>query len=148
MNFNTCAQVIGLARELEEKATAFYQEMARKFPQPEGELFVGFAQENGRFIVQVERAYYGVISDAFEGCFAFDINPQDYSFSTDVGAGYAGALSQALQMEEKLQKFYIDAAAQSRSLMADIPRAFNLVARKRGSRIEDLKSLLEKASSR
>jgi hypothetical protein len=146
LNYNTCSQVIGLARELEERASAFYQELAQKLPQPEGDLFRGYAQENSRLIGQVERAYYGVISDAFEGCFSFDINPSDYAFQTEAGPGYAAALSQALQIEEKLLQFDTDAAAQSKSLMADIPRAFSLVARKRNSRIEELKTLSAKAS--
>jgi rubrerythrin len=52
------------------------------------------------------------------------------------------ALERAIEMEEKIIKFYIDAAEQSKSLMADVPRAFKIVAKKRESRRSMLKSLL------
>jgi len=48
-----------------------------------------------------------------------------------------------IALEEKMQQFYTDTAEQSKSLMADIPRAFAMIARKRGSRISMLKSLLQ-----
>ncbi|MBT9170736.1 MAG: hypothetical protein DDT18_01083 [Actinobacteria bacterium] len=47
-------------------------------------------------------------------------------------------------MEEKIIKFYSDAAEQSQSLMADVPRAFQMVAKKRDKRRAMLKSLLGK----
>jgi len=47
-------------------------------------------------------------------------------------------------MEEKIVRFYSDAAQQSRSLMADVPRAFAMVAKKRDNRSSILKSLLDK----
>ena len=108
------------------------------------DLFLSFAKENGEYITQIERAYYGVISDALEGCFAFNINPQEYGLKTDLAekASYAEALVKAIEMEEKIIKFYLDAAEQSNSLMADVPRAFKMVAKKRGNRLSSLKSLL------
>ena len=140
--FNTCAQVISFVKELENSSGAFYRDLAQRYPQ--GASLLTFAQENGRFITQIERAYYGVITDAFEGCFAFNINPDDYRLDTGVGASYAEALSRALDIEQRLVKFYTDGAAQSRALMADLPRAFSLVARKRGERLAQLGSLLSK----
>jgi len=59
---------------------------------------------------------------------------------------YAEALKQALAVEEKMQQFYTDAAEQSKSLMADVPRTFTLLTNKRGKRIELLKSLIANAS--
>ena len=93
----------------------------------------------------IERAYYGVISDAIEGCFAFNINPDEYTFETasvDM-AGYSDAVSKAVEIEEKIVRFYSDAAEQSNSLMADIPRAFKMVIKKRDSRRPKLRSLIE-----
>jgi len=46
-------------------------------------------------------------------------------------------------MEKKIIECYLVAAEQSQYLMADIPRAFKLVAKKRNDRIEKLQSLLE-----
>ena len=97
-------------------------------------------------IIQIERTYYGVISDAIEGCFSFTINPDGYTLKTELveNARYSDALNQAVKMEEKITEFYSDAAEQSKSLLADVPRVFTMVARKRGNRIPMLRSLLHK----
>ena len=107
---------------------------------------VKHVKENEKNIVQVERAYYGVITDAIEGCFSFNIDPTEYSFKAELAekASYSEALDKALEIEEKIIKFYSDAAEQSKSLMADVPRAFKMVAKKRGNRQSTLKSLLSK----
>jgi len=47
-------------------------------------------------------------------------------------------------MEEKILKFYSVAAEQSKHLMADVPRSFNLVAKKRNERISKLKAIIER----
>ena len=96
-------------------------------------------------MTQIERAYLGVITDAIEGCFAFDIDQEQYQFTTHLeeGASYSEVLRRALKMEKKIIECYLVAAEQSQYLMADIPRAFKLVAKKRSERIEKLQSLLE-----
>ena len=58
-------------------------------------------------------------------------------------ASYADALNKAIEIEEKIIIFYSDAAEQSRSLMADVPRAFSMVVKKRSSRGEKLRLLLQ-----
>jgi rubrerythrin len=60
-------------------------------------------------------------------------------------ASYSDALKEALAMEEKILKFYGIAAEQSKHLMADVPRSFTLVAKKRSERIPKLKALLDQA---
>jgi len=55
---------------------------------------------------------------------------------------YSDAIKKAIEIEEKILKFYIDAAEQSKSLMADVPRSFKLVAKKRERRLFTLKSLI------
>jgi hypothetical protein len=50
-------------------------------------------------------------------------------------------VAKAIGIEEKIKKFYEDAAEQSKSLMADVPRAFVRIAAKRGERIAKLKAL-------
>ena len=96
---------------------------------------------------QIERAYYGVITDMIEGCFAFNLNPEDYQVKAapSKDASYSDALKEALAIEEKILKFYGVAAEQSRHLMADVPRNFTLVAKKRNERIPKLKALLDQA---
>jgi rubrerythrin len=145
MNINTCSQVVSLARELEQQAAGFYQELARRWPQ-KGELFLALAKDKENYVTLVERAYYGVISDAYEGCFAFDMDPEAYSINIDLpeGASLSEAGAAALAMEEKLIGFYREAARQSKSLMADVPRAMELVAKKRAERLGKLRPLVEK----
>ena len=142
MKLHTASEVISLAKSLENESVKFYQDLSQKYAKDK-DVFLSFAKENGKNVVQIERAYYGVITDAIEGCFAFNINPDDYAFKTELaeGASYSDALDRAVEMEEKIVKFYSDAAEQSESLMADVPRAFMMVARKRGNRVAKLRSL-------
>jgi len=145
MVINTASAAISFTKKLEEDSAKFYEDLSRRYPK-DADVWLSLAKENRKNIVQVERAYYGVITDAIEGCFAFNINPDDYAIKTEVaeGASYADVLGKALEIEEKIIKYYVDAAEQSKSLMADVPRAFVLIARKRDNRRATLKSLLGK----
>ena len=146
MGISTCSGAISLSRELENESAKFYQEMSKRF-EKDKDLFLGFAKDNAKYVTQIERAYYGVITDAIEGCFAFDLNPEDYQVkpTPSKDASYPNALKEALAMEEKILKFYHVAAEQSKHLMADVPRNFNLVAKKRNERVPKLKALLDQA---
>jgi len=145
MIINTCSGAMSFAKALENESAQFYQNLSQTFVKDK-EAFLSFAKENGEFIIQIERAYYGVITDAIEGCFAFHINPEEYALKTELAenASYAEALAKAIEIEEKIIKFYSDAAEQSKSLMADVPRAFRMVAKKRNNRQSTLKALLDK----
>ena len=145
MVINTCSGAMSFAKELENKSAQFYQNLSQRFVKDK-EVFLFFAKENGGYITQIERAYYGVITDALEGCFAFHINPEEYALKTELAekAIYSEALGRAIEIEEKIIKFYSDAAEQSKSLMADVPRAFRMVAKKRNNRQSTLKALLDK----
>jgi rubrerythrin len=142
MRLQTASSVISLARELEGESASFYEDLAQRYADGK-DAFLSFAKENKKNVVQVERAYYGVISDAIEGCFAFDLEADDYALKTSLAkeASYSEALGQAVKMEETMVKFYTTAAEQSKSLMADVPRAFMQIAKKRSQRIENLGSL-------
>ncbi|MDI7260423.1 MAG: hypothetical protein QME90_10945 [Thermodesulfobacteriota bacterium] len=145
VGISTCSGAISLSREMENKSGKFYQELSNRYEQDK-ELFLAFSKENEKYVKQIERAYYGVITDAIEGCFAFDLNPEDYQVKAapSKAASYSDALKEALVMEEKILNFYQVAAEQSKHLMADVPRSFTLVAKKRSERIPKLKALLEK----
>jgi len=146
MGISTCSGAISLSRELENESAKFYQGLAQLY-EKDKELFLAFAKENAKYVSQIERAYYGVITDAIEGCFAFDLNPEDYQVKAMLpkGASYSDALKEAITMEEKILNFYRIAAEQSKHLMADVPRNFTLVAKKRNERIPKLKALLDQA---
>jgi len=145
MSISTCSGAISFSRELETESAGFYEELAKKF-EKEADLFLGFAKENKKFITQVERAYYGVITDALEGCFAFDLGTEQFEIKALLSgpADYAGSLASALKIEEKIVEYYRVAAEQSKHLMADVPRSFTLVAKKRSERIARIKDLLGK----
>jgi hypothetical protein len=60
----------------------------------------------------------------------------------NVSAKFYEDLSHRYSKDKDLLKFYSDAAEQSKSLMADVPRAFKMVAKKKANRQSRLKSLL------
>jgi len=147
MEISTCSGAISLTKELENESAKVYQELAQKF-EKDKDLFLAFAKENGKFYSQVERAYYGVITDALEGCFAFNLNSEDYQFKKTLpkDISLSNAVAEALKMEETMLRFCQTAAEQSKHLMADVPRAFTLVVKKRNERISKLKALLDQAT--
>jgi rubrerythrin len=144
MQLNTSASVISFAKQLEADSAAFYEKMAEKYPKA-AELFLAFSKENNKYTTMIERAYYGVITDAIEGCFAFSVETDKYTFEREPakGLGYTDALNQAIDMEQKLISFYTDAAEQSKAFMADVPRTFLIVAKKRMNREDRLRALLK-----
>jgi len=142
---HTAAEVLTLAKKLESESAKFYENLAQRYTEGK-EISLSFAKENSKYIVQVERAYYEVITDAIEGCFSFEgIDTDNYSIETELleGTSYSDALRMAIALEEKIIKFYLDTAKVSKSLMADVPRAFEMVAKKRNERIPKLRSLLK-----
>jgi rubrerythrin len=145
MILNTCSAVISLSKQMETETAKFYENIAEKNIEKK-ELLIAIAKENMKFIGQIESAYYGVITDAIEGCFAFELDTDKHKIDTGTSSitGLTEAMNKAIEIEEKMILFYTDAAEQSRTLMADVPRAFTMVAKKRGNRIQTLKSLLEK----
>jgi rubrerythrin len=145
MNLHTASEVISFAKELENESARFYQDLSLKYAKDE-DVFLSFVKENGKNVIQIERAYYGVISDAIEGCFAFDISPDEYEFKTELPAkaSYSDALERAVEIEGMMIRFYSDAAEQSNSLLADVPRVFKMVVKKREQREPKLRSLLGK----
>ncbi len=142
MNLHTASEVISLARKLETESARFYEDLAREYAGVK-EIFQSFAKENTRNIVQIERTYYGVISDAIEGGYAFDMNPDTYTIETTLSHIITRDLEEAIKLEEKMVRFYSDAATQSKSLLADVPRSFAIIAMKRADRILRLRSLIE-----
>ena len=142
MIIHTASEGVTLAKKLENDSAGFYETLAQKFSN-QSENFLAFAKENKRNVTQIERAYYGVITDAIEGCYAFNLNDDDYSINTTLAsdAGISTAVKQAVQLEEKIVQFYKTAAEQSGSLMADVPRTFSMIAKKRENRVAKLKSL-------
>jgi len=145
VEINTASEAISFSQKLEDDGAHFYQDLAQRHTEGK-ELFLSLAKENAKNIVQVKRAYYGVISDAIEACFSFEgIDTDDYSIDTKLpkDMSYSDALRAAVAIEEKTVGFYSKAGEVSKSLMADVPRAFEIVVKKRDKRISRLRALLE-----
>jgi rubrerythrin len=144
MSMHTASEIISLARKLENESAEFYEELSQKYATDEDVLH-SFAEENKRNVVQIERVYYGAISDAIEGGFAFDMEADDYIFEASLAqnAGYHDALDKAIKIEGQITRFYSDAAEQSQSLMTDVSRVFKLLTQKRNARRPKLESLLK-----
>lgn len=142
MKLNTASAVISFAKELEENSTRYYENLIQKYTQDK-ETLLAFIKENKKNIVSVQRVYYEGITDAIEGCFSFEgLDTDNYSFDIELpkDASYSNVLEKAIKIEEKIQKFYLDSAEVSKSLMADIPRVFERIAKKRKKRKIELKS--------
>jgi len=145
MQLNTSASVISFAKQLETDSAGFYEKMTERYPEG-AELFLTFSKENNKYIIMIQRAYYGVITDAIEGCFAFSVETDKYTFEKEPmkGTNPPDDLNQAVEMEQKLLSFYSDAAEQSKAFMADVPRTFLIVAKQRKKREDKLRALLSR----
>jgi rubrerythrin len=134
VRLHTSSEVISLAKEIESRSARFYENLAEQHEKD---------KENKKNIIQFERAYYGVISDAIEGCFTFDIEPSKYAFGEVVieSMPYKDAINSIIEMEEKIIGFYSDASEQSQSLMADVSRVFQIIAERRSKRKSNLVAL-------
>jgi len=142
MNLRTASETLSFLRELEEKAAKFYEELAEKFPENKDD-FLLCAKENRKYNKQVQMAYQSVISDAIEGGYAFSLEPEDYAFETDLpdGASLKEAAQKALSVEDRIMSCYSTGAEQSASLLADVPRNFKMILKKRKKRLAMLESL-------
>ena len=143
MIIHTMSEGITLARKLENDSAAFYEALAKKFT-ANAETYLALAKENKKNVAQIDRAYYGVITDALEGGYALNLEADKYVIKTTLAAGAKTAeiVKQALVMEDKIIDYYIVAAEQSRALMADVPQTFLQIAKKRKTRKEKLEELL------
>jgi len=132
-----------LAKKLENDSAKYYEEEAERLPEVT-ELFHAFAKENKRNATYIERTYYGVITDAIESSYCFDLDPSGYLLdlqfpdSEDIRVTL---IEKSLEIEKMIITFYTEAAEQSESLMADIPRVFVLIAKKRRRRVCQLEGL-------
>jgi len=145
LTLNTASAVISFVTRSEEETAKFYEQLAAKYPKGT-DAFLAFSKENRKNKVTVERAYYGVISDALEACFSFKegLDPATYSVEAGLpdGATYADAVAAAIEKERRIQKMYLESAKLSEGLMADVTRSFKVMARKREDRLAKLNALL------
>jgi len=139
MKLHTASEVVSLTRLLENEIAVFYEQTGRLGKNEE--VLRGFARENRRYVLQVQQAYNNVISDAFEGGFAFDIEADEFKIAPPKGISFSDAIGDLISVEEKMELLYTVAAEQARSLLPDVSRAFSAIARKRQARIERLREM-------
>jgi len=145
MRLKTASEIVKFAGELEEKSANFYEKMAERFPERK-DIFLSFAKENRKCKKMVQRAYSEVVSDALETGFSFEgMESEEYLIETNFfqNENVRLLLNKALEMEKKIQKFYLDAAEKSKSLLADVPRVFERIGEKREERKHKIKDLQE-----
>ena len=143
MKLNTMAGVMSFVSKIENDSASFYRNYAEKYPELES-IFLSWNKENSKFEKNVKRTYFGVITDTLESNYAFQgLDTDDYNFETqlpeDVDSSEAG--KKACEIEETIKNFYLKAAQLSDGLMADIPRLFIKIAKKREERCQSLESL-------
>jgi rubrerythrin len=140
----TAATIISFAEKVEDNSAAFYEELARRFPQSRDD-FLAFARESKKNKVMIVRTYQETITDALEACFSFEgLNLQPYVVKGISGRGnsYIEALQDAVELEGKAGRFYSDAAGHCASFLATIPRVFRRIAEARNKRRLELESLI------
>ncbi len=143
MRLQTASETISFSKaEIEEKAAKLYDDLASRFDDKGGD-FSTFAKENRKFAKQIQMAYQHVITDAIEGCYAFDLESDDHILDTDLaqGASLSDAVAKAIATEDKIIAFYEKATEQSGPLLADVPRNFKIIVKKRNKRLDTLKSM-------
>lgn len=143
MRLQTASETLSYMEQLQTQASAFYKTIIEKYGEDE-DAFKLFIKENKRFTGDIMFSYRSVISDALEGCYAFDMESDEFVLDTELGdnQSYTDALEKAVAMEEKLIALYEAGAKQSADLLADVPRAMLRVVKKlRKNRIPKLMSL-------
>jgi len=134
MKLNTMAAVMSFVSRIENDSALFYEECAAKYPELK-EPLLSWSKENRKFEKNVKRTYFGVITDTLESNYAFEgLDTDDYAFETSVSGTASEAAVKSNEMEDKIKAFYLKAAELSEGLMADIPRLFKKIARKREDR--------------
>jgi len=139
---HTASSVIKLAEAQETASARFYDAALQKAPlRPD--LFEAYAAENRKNAKLVRRTYYEVVSDALETGFSFrsaDLPIDVIEFHSGMD-DFSEVVNTAIQIEETLEAFYHLLASQSRSLLADLSRLFDRLAKRRVERAMKLRLL-------
>lgn len=138
----TCSQAIDFSQQLEEASASFYEQHAGGDSEI-SELFALFSTQNRKLATSIKRAYFSSISDAIEGCFAFQLEQDNYGIGALLSepANPGEAVARAIELEQTIARYYRDASEQSKALLPEVSRSFAVAASRRTSRIETLGAL-------
>ncbi len=140
MKLSTMAAVMSFVTKIETQAASFYEAQAARYPELQDTL-LKWAKENRKFEKQVKQTYFGVITDTLESNYSFEsLDTDNYPMDTDLpeGADATAVKAKVRSLEETIKGFYEEAARLSEGLMADIPRLFKRIAKKREERFGSL----------
>lgn len=144
MQLRTTSETLSFIKDKEHQLIEMYILIKNRFPEFDttGLLSTSIKEIKG-YIQELDRSYYSVITDALEGCFGFDLTAETYSTDADISKDHncKECLQKVINAEKTLLALYKDAADQSASLLADVPRAMRIIYRKRTSRLEKINAL-------
>jgi len=145
MKLHTVPEAITFVKNLENDSAMFFEKIAGQYT-VDAEAFLAIARNNRKNVSQIERAYYSSVTDAIEGGFAFDLDPNEYALELAVpeGKDYADILKQAIDIEEKIIAFYNAAARQSESLISEVQQAFKMILKRKESDKTKLEEILNR----
>ena len=83
MKLQTASETISFIKELETKSAKFYEDLAQKYSKNEDTL-LSYAKESKKYSKQIQMAYQSVITDAIEGCYAFNLDSDEFTFDTEL----------------------------------------------------------------
>jgi rubrerythrin len=141
MRLQTASEGIAFAKGLEQDSKELYELLGERFSK-HADLFRAFAAENEKNWKNTQRAYYGVISDAIEGSYSFDLDSDAHAIEAGVPdrCSMSEAVDVAVRVEKVVAGFYEEAARQSEGLLADVPRVFRQMAKRHRKRIAELEA--------
>ena len=143
MELKTASSVITYLSAMEAQSADWYLLHARKLPALD-ELFTAFARENQKFGKRLKKAYYSGVTDALETNFGFQGLEATVTIpEVPESAGSEKLLTLSLDLEESIQSVYQRAAALSRDLLADVPRAMERLGRARDKRLGQIQAALQ-----
>ena len=143
MKLSTMAGVMSFVSKIENDSSFFYKTCSEKYPELENK-FLSWSKENNKFEKNIKRTYFGVITDTLESNYAFqglDTDDYDVDMQLPVDVDASEATKKACEIEETIRHFYLKAAQLSEGHLADIPRLFRKIARKREERCQSLETL-------
>lgn len=147
MDLNTAAAVISYISKIEQESASFYEKWASSHESLR-QAFLSFAEGNKRHEKNIKLTYYSVISDALETGFCFKGLTAEVSVPLlKNDASPHDILAASIEIETEIQEFYMKAAGLSKSLLADIPRAMERVAKDKDKRKIKLRLLMEEIES-
>jgi len=142
MKLCTASETIRFIGELEEQLAVFGKGIAEKYRRDQ-QTWLAYAKENRTYVSQVQMAYQSAITDAIEGCYAFDLETDEFALNTGLTdeTSYQHAVAMVVAAEEKMIHLYQTGAEQSGALLADVPRNFKIILKKRAYRLNSIKAL-------